>query len=275
MAMKNKIKLSISKLTQVFRNVEWEKGYRFIIAHLNINTASLVIAILAAYISYKSLDESVKQRESMYKPEVFIGSVDFYANVNNQKDIKFYRFESDSVFVEERIKPWYRLNNVGMGSALSVYGHMFFNTETFQRFFTMNQLKGVEIIPIDDFENALVYNQDTINVFKDGYVSDWTVDYVLPISQSEEESIQYFPPNVLDEIVRAYLWVLSEKDDKSISSFNIPVELDYKDINGKWYKKEFEMTIDCISTNSLVRCIIKAGLSLEDSIREWGESIEN
>jgi len=275
MAMKNKITLSISKLTQVFRNVEWGKGYRFIIAHLNINTASLVIAILAAYISYRSLDESVKQRESMYKPEVFIGSVDFYANVNNQKDIKFYRLESDSVFVEERMRPWYRLNNVGMGSALSVYGHMFFNTETFQRFLTMNELKGVEIIPINDFENAFVFNQDTINVFKDGYVSDCTVDYVLPISQTVEESIQYFPPNVLDEIVKAYLWVLSEKDDKSISSFNIPVELDYKDINGKWYKKEFEMTIGCFISKSLVCCRVKAGLSLEDSFREFGESIEN
>ena len=139
----------------------------------------------------------------------------------------------------------------------------------------MNKLKGVEIIPIDDFENALVFNQDTIYVFKDGYVSDWTVDYVLPISQSEEESIQYFPPNVLDKIVKAYLWTLCEKDDNSISSFNIPIELDYKDINGKWYKKEFEMTVDCIKSKSLVSCRIKAGLSLEDSVREFGESIEN
>ena len=269
------MKQLILKITKALKNVDWKKGYRSIIAHFNINTASLVIAILAAYISYRSLDELVKQRESMYKPELFIGTVDFCADINNLYKIKFYSIESDTTFHEVEVRPWYRLNNVGMGSALSVYGHMFFNTETFQRYFTMNKLKGVEIIPIDDFENALVFNQDTIYVFKDGYVSDWTVDYVLPISQSEEESIQYFPPNVLDKIVKAYLWTLCEKDDNSISSFNIPIELDYKDINGKWYKKEFEMTVDCIKSKSLVSCRIKAGLSLEDSVREFGESIEN
>ena len=274
MEMKNKIRRSTLKITQAFKNIDWKKGYSFIIAHLNINTASLVIAILAAYISSRSLDESVKQRESMYKPELFIGAVDFFADISNSHKVKFYAMESDTAYCEVKMRPWYRLNNVGMGSALSVYGHMYFNTETFQNYFTKNELKGIEIIPLNNFENALVFNQDTINVFKNGFVSDWTVDYVLPISQSKEESIQYYPPNVLEKIVKAYLWIKSEKDDYTISGFDIPVELAYKDINGKWYKKKFEMTVDCFRTKSLICCDIKAGLSLEDSVLEFGESME-
>lgn len=42
--------------------------------YANINTMSLLMAIIAAYISYRSLNESISQRESMYKPELFIGS---------------------------------------------------------------------------------------------------------------------------------------------------------------------------------------------------------
>lgn len=269
------MKQLIFKISRAFKKVDWEKGYRFIIAHLNINTASLVIAILAAYISYRSLDESVKQRESMYKPELFIGTVDFYASISNLNDIKFYRLESDSVFIEERMRPWYRLNNVGMGSALSVYGHLLFNTETIMNFFSKNGLKGVKMIEGEDIIDTLVFHNDTITSFKNGNIADWTVDYVLPLSQSEEESIQYFPPGVLDDIVRAYLWTSSQQEKDDVNSFRIPIELDYKDINGKWYGKNLELTVNCWKSRSMVYCSIRAGLSFEDHVREFGESIEN
>lgn len=242
--------------------------------YANINTFSLIIAVIAAYISYKSLDESVKQRESMYKPEVFIGTVDFYAGISELNDIKFYRLESDSIFIKERMRPWYRLNNVGMGSALSVYGHLSFNTETMMDFFLKNGLTGVKMIEGEELIDTLVFHSDTIMSFKKGNISDWTVDYVLPLSQSKEQSIQYFPPGVLDDIVKAYLWISGQHKKDDATDFKIPIELDYKDINGKWYRKNLEMSVYCWKIRNMVCCTIRAGLSLEDHMSELGESIE-
>jgi len=244
-------------------------------AHFNINTLSFLIAILAVYISYKSLDESIRQRESMYKPELFVGTVDFCVDISDLDDMKFYYVESDSALREVKMRPWYRLINVGMGSALNVYGHFAFNTETMMNYFSMTGVSGVKLIKGDGFEDTLVFHGDSIMIFNQGFVADWTVDYVLPINQSQEQSIQYFPPNVLDEIVKAYLWVSNEHKTDNTSFFQIPIELDYKDINGKWYRKDLELTISCTKNKNKVYCSIKAGLSLEDSVREFDEAIGN
>lgn len=80
---------------------------------------------------------------------------------------------------------------------------------------------------------------------------------------------------MLDDIVKAYLWVEKANLSKEAIGFKIPIELAYKDINGKWYKKEFEMTVDCFIRGDNVGCLIKAGLSLKDMMGEFGESIEN
>lgn len=243
--------------------------------YVNINTMSLLIAIMAAYISYRSLNESISQRESMYMPELFIGSECFFADITDSTDIRFYHLDSDSTLRKEKMRPWYSLHNVGMGSAISVYGHLMFNSETMMCYFSKSGMDEVQIIKGDGFVDCLTFRGDSIEVFNQGFVSDWTVDYVLPISQTDEKSFQYFPPDVLDDIVRAYLWVEKANLSKEALGFKIPLELAYKDINGKWYKKEFEMTVDCFKRGGSVGCLIRAGLSLEDRMGELGESIEN
>lgn len=243
--------------------------------NVNINTMSLLIAIIAAYISYKSLNEAISQRESMYKPELFIGSECFYADLSDSLNIRFYHLDSDSTLREEKMRPWYSLYNVGMGSAISVYGHLLFNSETMMSYFSKNRMNEVQRIKGDGFVDMLTFRGDTMDVFNQGFVSDWTVDYVLPISQSDEKSFQYFPPNVLDDIVKAYLWVEKAHSSKDATGFKIPIELAYKDINAKWYKKKFEMTVDCFKRGSNVGCLIRTGLSFEDMMGELGESIEN
>ena len=84
------------------RKLKYKSLWRFISnifrSYVKRDTVSLLIAILAAYISCQSLDESIKQRESMYKPELFVGFVDFYADIWNLNNIKYYYVGSDSVF---------------------------------------------------------------------------------------------------------------------------------------------------------------------------------
>lgn len=255
-----------------------KKLWHFISPHINVNTMSLMIAVIAAYISFRALGEAVKQRESMYKPELFMGTLNFFAVIRNSHHIDYYSVEADSMNRQAVDRPWYRLYNVGMGSALSVFGHMKFDTESLLTYFSENKLTGVKRITGDDIVDTLVYRNDTIVVLNKGRISDWKVDYVLPKSQTEAESRQFFPPIVMDDIVKAYMWVQTGSNGNDSNGFKVPIEFGYKDINGKWYKKTFELNINCSrydDRKNAVICQIHSGLSDEEFIRELEEEIRS
>ena len=130
----------------------------------------------------------------------------------------------------------------------------------------------------DGIVDTLVYRNDTIVVLNNGRVSDWKVDYVLPKSQTEAESRQFFPPIVMNDIVKAYMWVQAGSNGDVSNDFKVPIELGYKDINGKWYKKTFELSISCSrydDRKNAVICQIRSGLSDEEYIRELEEEIRS
>lgn len=192
--------------------------------------------------------------------------------------IDYFSVETDSMNRQAVDRPWYRLYNVGMGSALSVFGYMKFDTESLLNYFTENKLTGVKKITGDDIVDTLVYRNDTIVVFNKGRVSDWKVDYVLPKSQTEAESRQFFPPIVMDDIVKAYMWVQAGKNGEDLNAFKVPIEFGYKDINGKWYKKTFELNISCSRYDDRKNAVIyqiRSGLSHGDFIRELEEEIRS
>lgn len=112
-----------------------KKLWHFISPNINVNMMSLMIAVIAAYISFSALGEAVKQRESMYKPELFMGTLNFFAVIRISHHIDYYSVETDSMNRQAVDRPWYRLYNVGMGSALSVFGHMKFDTESLLTYF--------------------------------------------------------------------------------------------------------------------------------------------
>ena len=255
-----------------------KKLWHFISPYINVNMMSLMIAVIAAYISFRALGEAVKQRESMYKPELFMGTLNFFAVIRDSHHIDYYSVEADSMNRQAVDRPWYRLYNVGMGSALSVFGHMIFNTESLLTYFSENKLTGVKKITGENIFDTLVYRKDTIVVFNEGYMSDWKVDYVLPESQTETESRQFFPRIVMNDIIKAYMWVQAGSNGDVSNDFKVPIELGYKDINGKWYKKTFELTISCSlydDRKNAVICLIRSGLSDEEFIRELEEEIRS
>lgn len=255
-----------------------KKLWHFVSPHINVNTMSLMIAVIAAYISFRALDEAVKQRESMYKPELFMGTLSFCAVIRDSHCIEYYSVEADSMSRQAVDRPWYRLYNVGMGSALSVFGHMKLDTESLLTYFSENRLSGVKVITGNDIVDTLVYRNDTIVVFNEGRMLDWKVDYVLPESQKETECRQFFPRMVMNDIVKAYMWVQAGCGGEGPIDFKLPIELGYKDINGKWYKKTFELAIDCSlfdERKNAVICIIRSGSSHEDFIRELEEEIRS
>ena len=159
-----------------------------------------------------------------------------------------------------------------MGSAISVYVFWEFNTKVLLNFLSENGVRGVQKkISNDGFMDNIIYRNDTINMFREGTISDLKVDYVLPNAQTTEYSRQFFPPNVLDNIVKAYLWVIKSRKTNEIKPIHIPMKLAYKDINDKCYKKIMDVVFDCILDirhTKYIRCIIYVDSFKEDYIKD-------
>ena len=256
---------------------DWEKDRPILSKILSVDTMSMIIAAIAAFVSYRALDESIRQREATYKPELFLGAVNYLADCSNLNDIKYYQIVSDSIFYKEELRPWYKLYNVGMGAALNVYGCVAFNSELLLKYFSDNNIAGVKVIAENSIKATLVHKQDTITMFKGGPIVDWKVDFVLPIGQQQEEFKQFFPPNVFNDLIKAFLWAIEEKGEGFNSDFHIPIEFGYRDINDKLYKKNFEITINCSlaeNNKDWVVCNIHAGSSIEDFVRDFYEMID-
>lgn len=275
-----KVVKMLVRLNWVFKNIwhivckvlDYTSKHFLIIVNVLANIGTAVAACVAIF----ALKEAVFQRESMYKPELFIGTVDFVVDISNKKDLKFYAIVGDSICRQPQSRPWYWLQNVGVGSGLSVYGCMKFNEELVVKYLNENGLKNVKKVKGKNLANMLVYNNDTMNVLCSDRIADWKVDYVLPINQAKKESIQYFPPIVINNIIKAYLWIINEKNNGTTADFFIPIELDYKDINEKWYRKKFELIINCSQekdNKDVLEILIRSDLPFDKYVEEMGVSM--
>lgn len=263
--------LSSSIITVLRRFYNWIKPC------MTFNTASLFIAILAAYISYRTLDESIKQRESMYKPELRIGDACFLADIKDLDNIVYYKINKGIIDLSMAEKDaWFRINNIGMGSALSVSIKAHFNREEISPL--LASLKAVE----DDNEYSIfdtIRNSNDSIVLLNGEVTrNWRVDYIMPISQSEDECVQYFSRTGFKTFIQIFLWLKKAGQFEDSHDFLIPVELKYKDINGKLYSKEVDMLFKFSlvqgNPNKIV-CQIKSGLPYTEEYEEFKKDLDN
>ena len=86
-------------------------------------------------------------------------------------------------------------------------------------------------------------------------------------------SVQYLSEIAIYNIIDAYTWLKKEYPNVEIDPFEIPLEVVYKDINDKIYRKTFVMRVYCeMSKENLVKCSINTGLSISDTINELNET---
>ena len=66
----------------------------------------------------------------------------------------------------------------------------------------------------------------------------WHVDYIMPISQGNDNCIQHFSRTGFKTLIKIFLWLNNAGQFEDSHDFMIPIELKYKDINDKQYTKE-------------------------------------
>ena len=240
--------------------------WRFVQRVINVNTISLLIAAIAAFISYRTLNESIVQRETMYRPELYVGETMFYADLTDTAGIKYYSLEKDSVAWNKSVRvPWMRINNVGMGSALHIEGIVDLRLEVLSKAMKamkMNQKDN------DDIYDTYVHGDDTLKLLGGSRIK-WYKDYILPLYQTQDECTQELVANGFDNMIKTALW-LNRVLDSRFQGFIIPVEFKYKDINEKWYTIKTWMQLQCYTNEDKtgVRCRICSGIAQKEFMDE-------
>ena len=207
---------------------------------INVNTISLLVAAIAAYISYRALDESRVQRETMYRPELYVGETMLYADLTDTAGIKYYKIENDTIVRNEAdVWPWMKIINVGMGSALHLQGAVNLRFEVMSKAMMAMKMKK----KANDIYDTYVHGDDTLKLAGAGGIQ-WHEDYILPLYQTQDDCTKVLPKNDIDNMVKAALW-LNDILHSRFQGYIIPVKLKYKDINEKWYVKETWMQMQC------------------------------
>lgn len=242
------------------------RTWKFVTRDKTVNTLSLIVAALAVYISYRALNESVVQRETMYRPELYLGETMFYADLTDTAEIKYYRIEKDTVVWKETVRvPWMRINNVGMGSALNVEGVVDLRLEVMSKAMMAMKMKHKSM---NDIPDTYVHGDDTLKIGGTGRFK-WYKDYILPLYQTQNECILDLSKYDFDNMIKAALWLNGVLNNR-FQGYIIPVELKYKDINDKWYTKKTWMQLQCYtnSKRSGVSCRICSGIKQKEYMDE-------
>lgn len=241
-----------------------------------INVIAQIATIVVAVVALFALRESVFQRESMYRPELRIGESTFCADIRNIDNIKYFKVNGGVADLKKDEKAaWFRINNIGMGSALSVSVDASFSRELMSPLLKSDNPE-IDENNLDNVFDTLVNGTDTLILFNCDYTRNWRVDYVLPISQNSEECNLNFSQSGFKTILKCFLYLKNADAFDDFYDFLIPVELKYKDINGKQYTKENDMLIRCTfidDNNSLVLCQIKSGQPYKEGHKEFKKKV--
>lgn len=243
-----------------------------------ISVLAQIGTLVAAVVALFALKEAVLQRESMYKPELRIGETAFCADIRNKDDIVYYKINNSSIDLSNRKKEaCFRVDNIGMGSALSVSIKACFSRAQ------ISPLLAKEEIEIDEdnieasIMDTLVYGKDSLILYNGDVTRHWRTDYILPISQSGEVCYQDFSRTGFKTLIKIFLWLKKRGQFDDSYEFLIPTELRYKDINGKQYQKEFDMYFRFAfvnGDNSKIVCLIKSGQPYKEDYEEFKDEID-
>jgi len=262
--MKRKIKGNTvrKQLKQGHQTISWGSVIT-ILAQLS----TLVAAIVALF----ALRESIFQRESMYKPELFVEESYLCAEEDGEGKLKYYLIDRDSLKVlDEIVFPCYNLVNVGFGAALSANIFWHLDSSVIKRNLEMIGIKDAKF-EIKDTLSVVSYEGDEFSYISDGVLAGWKVNYTMPYKSEISKNRGYYDPLISKAISKLLLW---GRTNFHRSRFKprlfFPVTLKYKDINEKWYTKNLEITIDVIQYIDDKRVVFRVypGMTDNDLIKE-------
>lgn len=243
-----------------------------------INVLAQIGTLVAAIVALFALKEAVLQRESIYKPELRIGETSFCADISNIDDIVYYKINNGSIDLSKRKKDaWFRVDNIGMGSAISVSIKACFNRALISPLLAKEEAEIDEDNIEASIMDTIIYEKDSLVLYNGDVTRHWRIDYVMPISQSGEDCYQEFSRTGFKTLIKTVLWLKKKGQFNDSYEFLIPTELKYKDINGKQYQKVFDMFFKFAfvdGDNTKIICLIKSGQPYKEDYEEFKDEID-
>jgi hypothetical protein len=232
-----------------------------------LNTVFGLGTLVSVIVAIITLKEVIKQRQSMYKPEVLIKS--FYLSISKSplfketaelllfKTAPFNDYSVNYNDLPFSINKNYKIDNVGFGPAENIICEWKFDTST-----AIKKIK--EILPEKmhfNFLNSLdlyllvIENNQDFHYSANARIQEQEISYISPINVSDHYHLHAIPEII---IFSYYLFLIFKKGliQKSCPNFGVfefedfpqpELYIKYYDLNGKKYTKKFQFEITAIS----------------------------
>jgi hypothetical protein len=226
---------------------------------------------LSALIAIFTLNEVKKQRLTLYKPEILIKSFAVSISKNplhkeidelilyKVADFNDYSINFNSIDFE--VSPKYKVENLGFGIAKNVKCEWKFKTEKaisliekiMPDSYELKRHNNLNTFYLSNLNDEEFYYSTNANISRDN------IDYISPINVQK-----HFHYHVIPEIIifTHYLYFIFKSNliEKTAENFNIfefnnqlpkpTLVIEYKDLNGKKYKNEFNFNVTVVATQT-------------------------
>lgn len=222
---------------------------------------TFITVLIAVYTLY----EIRRQRESTYKPEIFLDTFCYFTvnspflvdhKLNKYRTSKYNEIDNDKTKLEH-INVNYRLENLGFGFAKSIECKWEFD---YQQAFK----ELIKVMPKEYKFNKLLDFHILLNEFDTNYQKSFKpndlemqrVDFIQPSANGENRKNLTMPKIIVDTYL--YFLLFKYKLTENIGvNFNfedfknmpkIKMKLKYKDLSNKMYYKTLKINIECASS---------------------------
>jgi len=234
--------------------------------------------MVAAIVALFALKEAILQRESMYRPELRVGESIICADVGDFDHVKYYKIKDKSLdMTSESDAAWFLVNNIGMGSALSVRIRMHISREMISHWLSISKTYDEEDYVDEYFFDTLHVGKEMLLLPKGDLTRTWREDYIMPITNTQESCNVYFSEMGFKSLLKLFLWLKESRMFDNSYDFLIPTELKYKDINGKDYRKEYDTLFRLTfakGDKTKIVCLIKSGQPYREDYEDFKEEVD-
>lgn len=216
-----------------------------------------------AIIALFALNESIKQRESMYKPELFVEETYLCVQKTEPNEYRYFGVDKDSLKLRHEIVfPCYGVVNVGFGAALSANLFWLIDDSVMNKNLRTIGITESKIVKDGNWD-IVYFRNDSLKYLNDGVVAGWKINYVMPYKCGEANNKGYYEAIISNAISKLLFWSCEMGNNENIR-IEIPATLKYKDINEKWYTKRYNMSIDVLKRLDKNKIIFRVYPALPD-----------
>lgn len=272
---KGKVLLSSLQRIWSFFTTSYSRYRTHIIGFVNI--LAQIGAMIAAIVALFALKEAILQRESMYRPELRVGESIICADVSDFDHVKYYKIKNKSLdMTSESDAAWFLVNNIGMGSALSVRIRMHIDREMMAQWLSVSNTYEEDDFDEENVFDTLYVGKEMLLLPKGDLTRTWREDYIMPVTNTQESCNVYFSEMGFKSLLKLFLWLKESGRFDNSYDFLIPTELKYKDINGKDYIKEYDTLFRLAFAKgdmTKIVCLIKSGQPYREDYEDFKEEM--